>query len=738
MSQQQTMGDRTDTEAAEGSGIMQAIEWSEDRSKTVRKGGFTPNYVAPEVLNGKPVCPESDTFSFGVVIHEVLSGEKPYSSSTNVLNLYAMILAGKPPCPMPADCPDELAAGGIPPLALLQPQMEYGERGPVRQDVQVTFMGLVLTDVDQLKFVSIRLLDLFSKMTSWVKSGYDAVVDLLEPFSGSVIFPFQIEYPSRHCAAFFKREAENVAAFVFQTDLELLAFQPQAQVTISEDVYVADTQVAKLEAQVQSIIEDIVGAADVMYSRNMIHFLQGQIADLKSCTFHLPMGAQEEVWNKSLAVLLHHLKHAQQIIRLHSFVDVHVLYRTPDTEMIVKRTIRAINDFLVKWNLGTAGSLLLPLPSEHAKQDSRCLVEHLGYVFKDLPCSFEGDSKAARREWETAKDTIADKRRKLPVITKKNIMLGHPIAKNVHSAKWRERSVAVKQIVASSEDDIGLEEFAKFYTRTFSQTVLDPQSVVNVYGVTTGGAVVVQLADSDLMQWYTSLSTCYGKDTVSQKLSVLARAAGALKSLHAAGIVHGCVKSSNFLFFGQDVNDCVIKISELQVPIEPWERGRGAVAQAVQWMAKEVCDGQPHSMKSDVFAFGAMMWEVATQVLPYRQGTSAMDALRTKLAGEMPCAVSRELEKTWPLEVLDVMRACCSPCPEDRPSMEDVWTCMEKWNKGQVESFSSGRPKQESQQTCGQKPREERLAAYEVRDSNTVIHDTSEKVDALPEKVAAA
>eukprot|EP00803_Ostreobium_quekettii_P011489 evm.model.scf_286.1 EVM.evm.TU.scf_286.1 scf_286:15006-21164(+) len=702
-------GNRSDGLCVKLSDFGQAFMLTEDRNKTIRKGGYTPNYVAPEFYKGQPVCPKSDTFSFGVVLHEVLSGKMPYSSCKDKYSLRDMKLEGKPPCAMPADCPrevhqllqccclqdplqrpcmekvqrylQELAAGHIPPLEILQPQVEHGEQGPVHQDVNFTFMGLLLTEVEPLKLISTRLSYLLRKITAWVKSSNDAVVDGSEPFPGSVIFPFRIEFPSRHCAALFKAEVQVDAGFIFQADWELLKYQPQAQVTISEDVNVIDTQAANLEAQVQFIIADIGRAEDAKYSRKMISFLRGQIAGLNAWTFHPPKMAREEGWKKSLAVLLHHLKHAKQLIRLHSFVDVDTLYKTADTEMIVNRTLRAINDFLLEWDMGPAASLLLSLPQEHAKQDRQDLIEHLGFVFKDLPCNFEGDSEEARQEWEIVMQGFAEKRCVVPVIAQKDVMLGLPVANDVHIAKWGERFVVVKQILPLPADDINLEEFAKFYTKTFSQTALDLKSVVEVYGVTTGGAVVVEKADSDLMHWYMSLAACYEKDTIYQKLSVLAQAADALKSVHAAGIVHGCVKSSNFLVFGQDMMDCTVKISELPIAIDPWDRGRGTFSRAARWMAKEVCEGRPYSMKSDVFAFGAVMWEVATQELPYREGASAVDALGAKLAGEVPCVASGELEELWPEEVLKLMHACCSPRPEDRPSMEDVWTCLKKYKE---------------------------------------------------------
>ena len=66
---------------------------------------------------------------------------------------------------------------------------EHGEHGPVHKIAKVAFKGPKLTEVRQLNS---SMSGLFSRMASWVKSGYDAVVDALKPLSGSVIFPFQV------------------------------------------------------------------------------------------------------------------------------------------------------------------------------------------------------------------------------------------------------------------------------------------------------------------------------------------------------------------------------------------------------------------------------------------------------------------------------------------------------------------------------------------------------------------
>jgi len=55
-----------------------ALEYEPDA--TVDRGGLlmgTPGYIAPEVLKGHPATPASDLYSLGVVVHKMLTGQRP-------------------------------------------------------------------------------------------------------------------------------------------------------------------------------------------------------------------------------------------------------------------------------------------------------------------------------------------------------------------------------------------------------------------------------------------------------------------------------------------------------------------------------------------------------------------------------------------------------------------------------------------------------------------------------------
>ncbi|HET9481636.1 MAG TPA: serine/threonine-protein kinase [Candidatus Polarisedimenticolia bacterium] len=58
----------------------------------------SPSYIAPETLLDKPVDARADLFSLGVIVHEMLTGEKPFRGQT-LAALYHQIISLDPPAP---------------------------------------------------------------------------------------------------------------------------------------------------------------------------------------------------------------------------------------------------------------------------------------------------------------------------------------------------------------------------------------------------------------------------------------------------------------------------------------------------------------------------------------------------------------------------------------------------------------------------------------------------------------
>ena len=68
----------------------------------------TPQYMAPEILNGEPADRRTDIFALGVVYYEMLSGRHPFAASTTTAMIGQVL--HQPPRPLDADVPAPLAA----------------------------------------------------------------------------------------------------------------------------------------------------------------------------------------------------------------------------------------------------------------------------------------------------------------------------------------------------------------------------------------------------------------------------------------------------------------------------------------------------------------------------------------------------------------------------------------------------------------------------------------------------
>ena len=84
-----------------------------DATRTLSEGRSNPGmlvgtipYMSPEQASGGPVDSRSDIFSFGVVLYETLSGERPFTGGTNLEVLQNVIRAT--PRPLPETVPVEL------------------------------------------------------------------------------------------------------------------------------------------------------------------------------------------------------------------------------------------------------------------------------------------------------------------------------------------------------------------------------------------------------------------------------------------------------------------------------------------------------------------------------------------------------------------------------------------------------------------------------------------------------
>ncbi len=63
----------------------------------------TVHYMSPEQIRGRPLDGRSDLFSAGVMLHELLTGARPFDGGTATEILYKIVHTAPPPVPLPAE-----------------------------------------------------------------------------------------------------------------------------------------------------------------------------------------------------------------------------------------------------------------------------------------------------------------------------------------------------------------------------------------------------------------------------------------------------------------------------------------------------------------------------------------------------------------------------------------------------------------------------------------------------------
>ena len=164
----------------------------------------------------------------------------------------------------------------------------------------------------------------------------------------------------------------------------------------------------------------------------------------------------------------------------------------------------------------------------------------------------------------------------------------------------------------------------------------------------------------------------------------LARAiemADAMATAHRSGIIHRDLKPGNVMLtkagavildFGlaRIVRDDAPATSDAaQTATAPLTEA-GLVLGTLQYMAPEQIESRPADARTDVFAFGAVLFEMLTSRKAF-DGSSAPAVMGAILRADAPSAVA--VQPALPSSVDRVIRACLAKDPADRlASMQDV------------------------------------------------------------------
>jgi Tol biopolymer transport system component len=256
------------------------------------------------------------------------------------------------------------------------------------------------------------------------------------------------------------------------------------------------------------------------------------------------------------------------------------------------------------------------------------------------------------------------------------------------------RQVAVKVLPDSVLGDAG--RLSRFIQEARTASALNHPHLVAIYEIAQsqldGTGTTVHFIAMELVRGETLRQMIDGRRTeLKRTLDYLTQAADALAAAHAVGIIHRDLKPDNIMIaeggyakvldFGlaklrsepsmlaATANDPTVTRA-VTPGVERDSTAPGVVMGTVGYMSPEQAQGLAVDHRADVFAFGCVLYEAATNTRPFK-GATAVDTLHQIIHSQPPPLT--QITPSVPSELQRIVRKCLSKNPDERyQSMKDL------------------------------------------------------------------
>ncbi|HEX8029017.1 MAG TPA: protein kinase [Vicinamibacterales bacterium] len=227
-----------------------------------------------------------------------------------------------------------------------------------------------------------------------------------------------------------------------------------------------------------------------------------------------------------------------------------------------------------------------------------------------------------------------------------------------------KRSVAIKVLPAGLAGEA--DRLARFQREAEALAALNHPQIASIYGLEKTSdciALVMELVEGEDL----SQRIAHGAILIEEALGIAKQIAEALEAAHEHGIIHRDLKPANIkvrddgtvkvLDFGLAKmlapEGSSVDVSQSPTITTPGVTGRGVILGTAPYMSPEQARGKPADKRSDVWAFGAVVYEMLAGTRAF-QGTETTDVLAavvrdepewSRLPAGTPPAVRRMLRR---------------------------------------------------------------------------------------------
>ena len=209
-----------------------------------------------------------------------------------------------------------------------------------------------------------------------------------------------------------------------------------------------------------------------------------------------------------------------------------------------------------------------------------------------------------------------------------------------------DRKVAVKFL--SEEFARDADKLSRFVQEAKAASALNHPNILTVYEI--GEADGVNFIAAEFIDGETLRERMKRRLTFDETLSILIQTAEALSAAHRAGIVHRDIKPENVMVradgYVKVLDFGLAKLAESSAAATAGSDGEeatkklvrtnpGVVMGTVAYMSPEQARGLKVDVRSDIFSFGVMMYEILAGQLPFA-GETTMDVIAAVLNSEPP------------------------------------------------------------------------------------------------------